>query len=236
MTLVEWIDKNLYPEFSSNWDDELLRKRVLESLRPQHAVLDLGAGAGIVTQMNFRGLAAKVCGVDPDPRVVDNPYLDEGKEGVGESVPYADGTFDVVVADNVLEHLERPSEVFREVARVLRPTGEFIVKTPNKSHYMPLIARLTPLAFHRFYNRVRGRRGEDTFKTIYRANTRADISALAAEVGLKVEKFEYIEGRAEYLRIAGPLYVLGTIYERIVNSIPALASLRIVIICKMVKV
>ena len=29
--------------------------------------------------MNFRGLAARVCGVDLDPRVVDNPMLDEGK-------------------------------------------------------------------------------------------------------------------------------------------------------------
>jgi hypothetical protein len=31
-----------------------------------------GAGAGIVQQMNFRGLAARVCGVDVDPRTVNN--------------------------------------------------------------------------------------------------------------------------------------------------------------------
>jgi hypothetical protein len=32
--------------------------------------------------MNFRGIARRVCGVDPDPRVVSDPYLDEGKRGL----------------------------------------------------------------------------------------------------------------------------------------------------------
>jgi len=35
--------------------------------------LDLGAGAGIVSQMNFKGIASRVCGIDPDERVLSNP-------------------------------------------------------------------------------------------------------------------------------------------------------------------
>jgi len=50
-------------------------------------IRDLGAGAGIVEEMDFRGHARRICGIDPDPRVVDSPYLDEGQVGVGESIP-----------------------------------------------------------------------------------------------------------------------------------------------------
>lgn len=114
-----WLDRGRYAAFETRWDDRLLRKAVLAELDPTKDLLDLGAGAGIVPEMAFKGKARRVCGVDPDPRVVANPHLDEGWQGLGESIPYEDGSFDVVVSDNVLEHLDQPLEVFREVYRVL---------------------------------------------------------------------------------------------------------------------
>jgi 2-polyprenyl-3-methyl-5-hydroxy-6-metoxy-1,4-benzoquinol methylase len=84
-----------------------------------------------------------------------------------------------VFPDNVLEHLYEPEEVFREVARVLKPGGVFLFKTPNKWHYMPTIAQLTPHGFHRAVNRWRGRAEIDIFPTRYRANTYADVAHLA---------------------------------------------------------
>ena len=220
------LDRALYPNTGGHWDDERLRALVLEELRPEHHLLDLGAGAGIVTEMHFRGLCARVCGVDPDDRVRSNPHLDEGLVGIGERIPYPDASFDVVVADNVLEHLERPREVFVEVARVLRPGGRFLAKTPNRRHYMPLIARLTPLAFHRFVNRRRGRAGEDTFPTRYRANTPGDLRRTAARAGLVLRETRLVEGRPEYLRFHPAAYVAGWLYERAVNLAPLLAPFR----------
>jgi len=61
----------------------MFRDKIMQYLAKSATVLDLGAGAGIVQQMNFKGLVARVCGVDPDPRVELNPYLDEGKRGSG---------------------------------------------------------------------------------------------------------------------------------------------------------
>ena len=130
--LTRWMDRVLYPRHTTNWDDQLFREIIATHIRPDSTVLDLGAGAGIVPQMNFRGLASRVCGVDPDPRVAENQYLDEAKVGLGDAIPYPDDTFDVVFADNVLEHLEHPDQVFREVARVLKPGGIFLTKTPNR--------------------------------------------------------------------------------------------------------
>lgn len=234
-SLVAWMDRRLYPGVGKNWDDDLFRERILDALEPESALLDVGAGAGIVPQMNFKGRARRVCGVDPDPRVTDNPHLDEGREGVGEHIPWDDASFDVVVADNVLEHLDNPTEVFGEVARVMRPGGRFLAKTPNRTHYMPLIARLTPTGFHQWVNRMRGREAEDTFPTRYRANCRADIHRLAAEVGLEVESIELVEGRPEYMRLTPPTYVVGWLYERIVNRFESLAPIRILLVATLRK-
>jgi SAM-dependent methyltransferase len=228
--LVQTLDALLYPYHVSHWDDDCFRGEILRHLTPAAQVLDLGAGAGIVSQMNFRGRAAWVCGVDPDPRVKSNPYLDEARVGVGETIAYDANRFDLVFADNVLEHLEDPGRVFDEVFRVLKPGGEFLVKTPNKWHYVPTIARLTPHWFHAMVNRWRGRATDDTFPTLYRVNTRAAISQHAKSCGFEIVGVKLIEGRPEYLRLTWPTYLAGWLYERFVNLVPGMARFRVVMI------
>jgi SAM-dependent methyltransferase len=228
--LTEWMDRTWYPDFKSHWDDWLFRDRILKHLRPDSVVLDLGAGAGILPQMNFRGIAARVFGIDLDARVADNPMLDEARMADAARIPYEADLFDAVWADNVLEHLAEPLTVFREVARVLKPGGVFLFKTPNRRHYVPLLARLTPQRFHEYVNRLRGRAVVDTFPTLYRANTRADVLRFAGQSGLSVERVELIEGRPEYLRIAWPAYLVGAAYERLVNSRETFASFRILLV------
>ncbi|MGE3313515.1 MAG: class I SAM-dependent methyltransferase [Planctomycetaceae bacterium] len=226
--LVKKLDAILYPRFASHWDDETFRAEILKHLSPSAQVLDLGAGAGVVSQMNFRGLAARVCGVDLDPRVVHNAYLDEARIAAGESIPYGDQSFDVVFADNVLEHLAEPEQVFREACRVLKPGGVFLVKTPNKWHYVPLIARFTPHWFHALVNRLRGRASQDTFPTLYRANTPSAVAKIAASSELEVVSVNLTEGRPEYLRLTWPTYLAGWAYERLVNLTPGLDRFRVV--------
>ncbi|HUG92005.1 MAG TPA: class I SAM-dependent methyltransferase [Planctomycetaceae bacterium] len=228
--ITAWLDRALYPRHGDRWDDELFRAAVLERLAPDSRVLDLGAGRGVVRQMDVRGCAGRVCGVDPDGRVLENPQLDEARIGTGEAIPYPDGTFDVVFADNVLEHLAEPPATFREVRRVLKPGGVFLVKTPNRRHYVPTIARITPQSFHRRVNRRRGRDDADTFPTLYRANTPRALERLAGNAGLDVRHIRLIEGRPEYLRTFWPLYPLGWLYERLVNGVPGLSGFRVVMI------
>ena len=233
--LVNWLDQKFYPGLSTNWSDCLLRDVVLSRIDRNTHLLDLGAGAGIIPEMNLKDLVSRVCGVDPDPRVMQNPYLHEAKIGSGDSIPYPNAEFDIVVANNVLEHLEKPGEVFREIARVLKPGGYFIAKTPNRNHYVPVIARLTPLSFHQFYGRLMGREEDDTFPTCYRANSRSQIGALASQAGFQVDTIDLIEKRPEYLRLSPVIYVVGIGYEKAVNFTPALANWRVLLIAQLRK-
>lgn len=233
--MKNYFDENKYKEYEKNWDDLLFRREIECHLREHHNVLDLGAGAGIVEHMNFRGMAARVVGVDLDPRVTENSFLDQGIIIDGEILPFPDGEFDIVISDNVLEHLENPQATFAEVFRVLKKGGFFLVKTPNKFHYMPLIASLTPTSFHRYVNRKRGRDSEDTFPTLYRANSRKSVDKLSQDIGFSACKISLIEGRPEYLRMYSLTYLFGYLYERIVNSANFFRDFRILLIGVMQK-
>jgi SAM-dependent methyltransferase len=227
---IKTLDQRFYPTYTENWDDALFRERVLSHVRSTHTILDLGAGSGLVEQMNFRGKCGAVHGIDPEHSVLSNPYLDVARIGTAEEIPAEASTYDVIFADNVLEHLLDPDRVFKEVFRALKPGGIFLGKTPNRFHYVPLIAQLTPTGFHKFVNKLRGRSESDTFPTLYRANSKGKLLDLARNAGFNVLSIEQIEGRPEYLRISPLVYPLGLLWERIVNLSEFLSGLRVLLI------
>ncbi len=73
-------------------------------------VTDLSPGMVRVAQRNARKLGFEVAG-----RVAD-----------AERIPYDDGTFDLVVGHAVLHHIPDVEQTFREVLRVLKPSGRFV--------------------------------------------------------------------------------------------------------------
>jgi len=234
-TMRAWMDKTFYPGFRDKWDDKMFRERILPLTGADKMVLDLGAGAGIIKEMDFRRKCGSIFGIDLDPRVENNPYLDEGKIANAENIPYPDSHFDLIFSNNVIEHIADPDKVFSEVCRCLKPGGHFMFKTPNVFHYMPLISRITPHSFHQFVNKLRGRKVVDTFPTCYRANSKKRVSSLAVQCGFKVNRIELIEGRPEYLRINPLLYTAGVAYERLVNATEFLSTFRILLIVDLVK-
>ena len=230
--ITQKMDIKWYPNFSRNWDDNLFRDRVLKRITKSSRVLDFGAGRGKLEQMNFKSLAGFIAGIDVEKDVLENPHLDEAKllDLSTNRIPYDDESFDLVFADNVMEHVPNPAIVLREIYRVLKPGGIFLAKTPNKWHYVPMLARMTPLSFHRYYNKLRSRAESDTFPTVYKCNTRSSVRHFAQMADLKIISIETIEGRPEYLRISPVTYFLGMIFERLVNRFQVLSFLRCVLV------
>ena len=125
------------------------------SLRDRH-VLDLGCGVGeYVRAFARRGARALGTDIAADRLVEARQRVDEatathGVEGfvaaAGESLPFQDALFDLVVLNEVIEHVQDDRATIREVARVLRPGGTCILFAPN---------RLYPFETHGIYWRGR---------------------------------------------------------------------------------
>lgn len=213
------LDRLWYPGVEDHYDLKIFREEVLLHLTPGAVALDLGAGRGAESLLNFKGFA-EIWGADIDPVVLTNPHLDRAfVTSVDRLDGVPDASVDLVFCCSVVEHLEQPAQLMTEIRRVLKPGGRFIAKTPNRLHYMPAIASITPLWFHKLYNRWRGRKEEDTFPTVYRMNTPAKIRAIAAEAGLAVQQIWTYESRPEYLRLTPITYLAGWVYERTVNRL-----------------
>ncbi|MBA2449727.1 MAG: methyltransferase domain-containing protein [Chloroflexi bacterium] len=109
-------------------------------LGPADVVLDLGCGTGGLVVAGAEQAGA-VVGVDIAARwlIVARRQLEEA--GVrnamlvcacAEQLPFADGTFDVVVASDVLEHSQAQARLLGEIRRALRPAGLLLLVTQNR--------------------------------------------------------------------------------------------------------
>ncbi len=228
--IINFIDRKFYSQFPVNWDNKLFREKILAVIKPQDIILDLGAGSGYVKEMNFKNEAYEVTGIDLDPGISKNPFLHQYVLGsVYDLSGFENGKFDVIICNSVVEHIENPEKFVSELSRVLKPGGYFLAKTPNRNNYMPLVARLTPLSFHKWYNKKRGRPEEHTFPTCYRLNTPRTIKKYFSEEVFEKIRIETFEGPPSYLRINFIFYLLGWLYERTVTYL-RLDSLKMVII------
>ena len=103
-------------------------------------VLDAGCGAGYGSE-ELADAAERVVGVDVAAEAIEfarahyqKPNL-RFEQASCIALPYADSSFDLMVAFEVIEHLENWREFLREARRVLAPSGQLIVSTPNKLYY-----------------------------------------------------------------------------------------------------
>jgi SAM-dependent methyltransferase len=113
-------------------------------------VLEAGCGEGYGADL-IAGVARRVIGLDYDETTVAHvracyPRVDV-RRGNLASLPLGDGSIDVVVNFQVIEHLWDQPQFVAECARVLRPGGLLLMSTPNRITFSP--GRDTPVnPFH----------------------------------------------------------------------------------------
>lgn len=96
-------------------------------------VLDVGTSTGtnlrLLTDMDYRN----VTGLDPSPEAIRfcaEKGLPPVREGSITAMPFEDGSFNLVLATDVVEHVDADQEAVDEVARVLRPGGTALFTVP----------------------------------------------------------------------------------------------------------
>lgn len=153
--------------------------------RESQRVLDLGCGAGFIAIPLARA-GHDVTGIDLSESTLSvarsrsSPELPVRFERADVcAVPEPDASFDAVLALDLLEHVEQPAALIREAARVLKPGGQFIYHTFNRTpaarllaiHMLRLVVQECPPDLH-----------------VYRAFIKpSELRVMLGAVGLSVE-------------------------------------------------
>jgi demethylmenaquinone methyltransferase / 2-methoxy-6-polyprenyl-1,4-benzoquinol methylase len=101
---------------------------------PDHRVLDVATGTGLVAAALVRRYGCSIVGLDQSPemlagaraRLDADPLLAERIElvhGEAESLPFGEGEFDHLTFTYLIRYLDDPTTVLRELARVVKPGG-----------------------------------------------------------------------------------------------------------------
>ena len=113
----------------------LLRLNLLKNLKLGKMVLSVGCAMAVELQLlKKRGFIT--VGLDPERSFLlkgnARENADDFIQAIGESIPLRDGSFDLVLLFEVLEHVMKPEVVLEEISRVLKPNGMLFLTVPNR--------------------------------------------------------------------------------------------------------
>ena len=147
------------------------------------AVVDVGCGAGTL-RAALALLTSSYIGVDV-VRFPSFPVDAEFRQADLdlEPIPLADRSADIVTAIEVIEHVENPRRLMRELARIARPGAVVLVSTPNQRSLLSTLSLVVRGHFAAFSDRE--------YPAHISALLDVDLLRIAAECGLVDSRIEY---------------------------------------------
>lgn len=135
------------------WNEHISRYLFAARLCRFKKVIDLGCGSGYGSAELARK-AEQVMGVDVSEEAIREareryalPNLQFEVASV-DRLPFADGSFQLGVCFEVIEHLENYRDLLAEARRVLAPGGQLVISTPNLEFYAESRKKDGPNPFH----------------------------------------------------------------------------------------
>lgn len=183
--------------------------------------LEVGFGEGYGTDLLARE-AAEITGIDVSQELVDHARKKYARNNVwfmrGDATgfPLPDGSFDVVVSSQVLEHIKDYMKFLRETKRVLRPGGTALFATPNRK---TMIDGVNPYHYKEFS-------ASELAATLGKVFDKVEVTALfgsprymqlkAAEQGFagKILALDFLR-----LRRLAPRFIIKPLYRRAFEAV-----------------
>lgn len=111
-------------------------RRFLQEAAPFESVLDIGAGQGFDLQSaRYVMPSAALTALEVHPpyiRILESKGIRTVRFDLeSDAFPFADDSLDVVIANQILEHVKEIFWIFHQVSRTLRVGGRFIIGVPN---------------------------------------------------------------------------------------------------------
>ena len=182
---------------TDKYTSELDRLTALMDLRFGMRVLDIGCSTGRAADHLERETDCTVFRLDGPPSWLDNPPDRRAVRGDGQTLPFAEATFDAVYLSHALGHVADPQRVLVEAARVTRPGGSLALVTPNRA----FVYALRPLNWLRIIPYT----PDPTVVTVFSMRR---LLRLVQNAGWDVQVAEYAGSLPDHLRwlrtAAGP--------------------------------
>ncbi len=133
MGLGDWYDQHILPRLivGAGSAAQIMKRRAMVVPRAHGDVFELGCGGGINLQYYDPRTVSSLSGIDPHGGLLDMARATAAKqgltadlrEGVGEEIPFRDGSFDCIVCTFTLCSVEDHPQVLRELRRVMKFGG-----------------------------------------------------------------------------------------------------------------
>jgi len=160
---------------------------------PRRRVLDVGGGYGRIAGPLAARHHVTLCDVSPEMLAEARrrwPNL-EVLEADARALPVPDGSFDAVLALDLLPHLPDLDAALRELARVARPGGEVVFDVTNASSWwVPLYPSYVSWRPKRLLLTLRARGVLPEWRGLIRHHRRRQVEAAIAAIGLTVDRVQ----------------------------------------------
>lgn len=195
---AENYERYFVPTIGMAWATALLDAA---ELRPGHRVLDVACGTGVVTRLTAErvGPDGAVAGLDINPAMLavarsvpSSGAAIEWHEASAESLPLADGSFDVVLSSLGLQFVPDKASALREMRRVLAPDGRLAIATAGPTP--PLFAILEQALARHLNPDAAG-----FVRAVFSLHEPQELEKLASGAG-----FRHVEVRSKALSVTLP--------------------------------
>lgn len=168
-------------------------------IQPGERVLDVASGTGVLAREAASRTApgGSVTGLDANPGMLEVARLlapeVEWRQGLAESLPFADGSFDAVVSQFGLMFFTDRRQAIREMLRVLAPGGRVAVAVWDSLDSMPAYVAEVALL-----ERIAGREAADALRAPFVLGDRDGLASLFADARATSVKIATHQGTARF--------------------------------------